>query len=65
MVGNIQGSLKLFDLLTGLVVVRHTYNKLPMSDHIVKILNNWRGKSDKANYGNMLQFRNINKAKFD
>ncbi len=36
-----------------------------MLDWIVKLLDKSGHKLDKANYGDMLQFRNINKAKLD
>ena len=31
----------------------------------MKLVNKWGQKSDKANYGNTLKFRNRNKNKFD
>ena len=61
----LRGLLKCFDLLTGLVVGRRTFDVLPMPDRVVKLLNEWGSKSDKANYGTTLQFRNRNKVKFD
>ena len=63
--GNLQESLKCFDLPTELVVIRHMYDILPMPDQVIKLINKWGSNSDKANYGTMLQFCNRNKAKFD
>ena len=42
--GNLQGSTKCFDLLTGKVVVRRTVKELPWPDRLLKLVNKWREK---------------------
>ena len=37
--GNLQGSLKFFDLETGKVVVRHSFKVLPMPNRLAKLAN--------------------------
>ncbi len=39
--GNIHSLLKCFDLLTGWVVIQHTFSMLYMPDMIMKLLNKW------------------------
>ena len=36
-----------------------------MPDRVVKLVNEWGHKSNKANYGDTLKFQNRNKNKFD
>jgi hypothetical protein len=43
--GNLQGSVKSFDLETGMVVKRHTVTELPMPDDIIEKVNEWGRKS--------------------
>ena len=44
---NRQGSLKCFDLKTGSVVTRRTFDVLPMPDRIANQVNSWEMKSKK------------------
>ena len=39
--GNLQGSLKCFDLSMGRVAVRRSFKVLPMPNHVVKLANCW------------------------
>ena len=63
--GNLQGSLKCFDLITGKVIVRRTIKVLPIPDRILKLANRWGKTSRSEQYGNKLEFLNRHKAKYD
>ena len=63
--GNIQGSVKCFDLLTGKVVVCWTIRELPIPDRVLRLANHWGKESRTVEYGNKLEFLNRLKEKFD
>jgi len=63
--GNLQGSLKCFDLLTGKLVIRRTFKCLPIPDRIIKLVNLWGKTSRSKQFGNTLEFRDRNKVKYD
>ena len=63
--GNEQGSIYAFDLKTGKVVTRRTFDRLPMPDRVLKIVNEW-GKGTKViKYGSKLEFLNRHQEKFN
>ena len=63
--GNLQGSLKCFDLITGKVIVRRTFRTIPIPDRILKLVNRWGKTSRSEQYGNKLEFLNRHRAKYD
>ena len=63
--GNLQGSLKCFDILTGKVVTRRTIKVLQMPDRFLKTLNRWGLTSQTTVFGDKLEFLNIMKSKYD
>ena len=63
--GNLQGSLKCFDLLTGKLVIRRTFKCLPLPERIIKLVNLWGKTSRSKQFGNTLEFRDRNKVKYD
>ena len=63
--GNLQGLLKIFDILTGKVVTRRTIKVLPMPDGFLKTLNRWGLTSRKTVFGDKLEFLNRMKSKYD
>ena len=56
--GNIQGSMKCFDLKTGRVVKCCTITVLPMPDRIIKQVQKWGKKSKQQRSKNKLDFLN-------
>ena len=63
--GNLQGSVKCFSLLTGKLLIRRTVKTLPIPDRILKLINKWGRSSRSKQFGNTLEFRDRNKAKYD
>ena len=63
--GNRQGLLTCFDLKTGSVVTRRTFDVLPMPDRIVKQVNAWGVKSKKEIRKIKLKFQNRKGKMFD
>ena len=63
--GNLQGSVKCFDLLTGKVIIRRTIKVLPIPGRIVKLANAWGKTSKSKEFRNTLEFRNRKNAKYD
>ena len=63
--GNLQESLKCFDILTGKVVTRRAVKVLSMPDRFLKILNRWGLTSRTTVFGDKLKFLNIMKSKYD
>ena len=63
--GNLQGSLKCFDILTGKVVTRRTIKVLPMPDRFLKTPNRWGLMSRTTVFGDKLEFLNRMKSKYD
>ena len=54
--GNWQGSQVCFDPETGRVVLRRVIKVLPMTDSVIKVINDW-GKSQKnMDFKNQLEF---------
>ena len=56
--GNIQGSLKCFDLRMGKVVLRRTFVERPMPARVLKLVNAWGKNPQGVLYGNKFEFRN-------
>jgi len=50
--GNMQESLKCFDIKTGKVVTCRTINVLPMPDDVIKTVNRWGQGTKAITYGN-------------
>ena len=63
--GNVQGSIKCFDLITGKVIMRRTIKVLLRPGIILKLANRWRESSRSQQYGNKLEFLDRKKARFD
>jgi hypothetical protein len=63
--GNLQGSVKCFDLETGMVVKRRTIVELPMPDEIIAKVSEWGEKSMKEQFHHKLEFLNRMKQKYD
>ena len=63
--GHLQGSLKCFDLTTGLVVTRHMYTVMPLTEKVAARLNWWGKRTTSGTHENKLEFRNRNGAKYD
>ena len=63
--GNLQGSIKCLDLMTGKVVRRRTFDVLPYPDRVLKLVNAMGKMGKVEKYGNKLKFLNRHKAKFD
>ena len=61
--GNLQGSVKCYDLLTGKVVVRRTIKVLPMPERLLRLANQWGKSSRSEQYGNKLEFLDCHKEK--
>ena len=62
--GNVQGSLKCFDLETGRIVKRRTVTPVPMPNRILKKIKKWGQKSKQMRSQRRLDFLNRNKEKF-
>jgi len=56
--GNIQCSLKYFDLKTAKVVTRRTFNILTMPDRVIKMVNTLGNGQNAIKYGNKVEFLN-------
>ena len=54
--GNMQGSLKCFDIKTGKVVTRRTIKVITMPDDNIKTVNRWGQGQRAVTYGNKLEF---------
>eukprot|EP00804_Cyclotella_cryptica_P008907 CCRYP_012017-RA/>CCRYP_012017-RA protein AED:0.23 eAED:0.23 QI:0/0/0/0.75/0.33/0.25/4/0/1155 len=63
--GNLQGSVKCFDLKTGMVVKRCTVAELPMPDAVIRKISFWGKKSKQAQFPDKLQFLSRMKETFD
>ena len=63
--GNLQGSLKCFDILTGKVATRRTIKVLLMPDRFLKTLNMWGLTSRTTFFEDKLEFLNRIKSKYD
>ena len=63
--GNIQESLKCFDLKSGKVVMRRVFKVIPMPDRVVKLVNDWGMQFKKENNKNKLFLLNRHGKKFD
>ena len=63
--GNLQGSIKCFDLIMCKVILCWTIKGLPMPERILKLANHWEKSSWSQQYGNTLEFLGRKKAKFD
>ena len=63
--GNIQGSLKYFDLKKGKLVIRRIAKQIPWPDRILKVANTWDRKSKKLILKNTIQFLNRKGKKFN
>ena len=63
--GNLQGSLKCFDLLTGKVLTRRTMKGLPLSDRVLARVNRWGKMTCTQQYENRLEFLDRNEKRFN
>eukprot|EP00804_Cyclotella_cryptica_P002560 CCRYP_010401-RA/>CCRYP_010401-RA protein AED:0.15 eAED:0.13 QI:0/0/0/0.5/1/1/8/0/1350 len=63
--GNLQGSIKCFDLKTGMVVKRRVVHELPMPDSVIRRISYWEKKSKQAQFPEKLQFLNRLKERFE
>jgi len=65
--GNMQGSLKCFDIKTGKVVTHRTNKVIPMPDDIIiiKTVNGWDQGQNAITFGNKLELLNHAKKRFD
>ncbi len=63
--GNLQGSVKCFDLLTGKLVIRRTVKVVPYPDRIIRLANSWGKQSRSKQFGNKLEFLDRNKVRYD
>ena len=63
--GNLQGSVKCFDIKTGKVMIRRTFDTLPMPDRVLKLVNIWGKNSKNKAHKNKLEFLDRMGEKFD
>ena len=63
--GNIQGSVKCYNLDTQQIIKRRTVTPLPMPDRIIKLITRLGKKSKQSRTTDKLTFLNRHKAKFD
>ena len=63
--GNMQGSLKCFDLKTGKVVTRRIIKQIPWLERTLKIANAWGRKSKRLILKDSITFTNQHGKKFD
>ena len=62
--GNIQGSLKCFDIKTGKVVTRRSFTEFPMPDRVIKKVNHWGKTQKNLKYGRNVEFLNRSREQF-
>ena len=62
---NIQGTKKVFDLVTGVVEKPRSVTPFPMPDRVINIVNAWGRRYQKEEQLNKMEFLNNKKLKFD
>ena len=63
--GNLQGSVKCFDLLTGKLIIQRTVKTVPYPHRIIRLANSWGKKYRSKQFGNNLEFRDWKKLQYD
>ena len=62
--GNLQGSIKCFDLLTGQVIRRRRFTPMPMTVNVLKLANRWGKMTRTIQYGVIVEFLNRNQPRY-
>ena len=62
---NIQGTKKVFDLVTGVVKKPRSVTPFPMPDRVINLVNAWGRRYQKEEQMNKMEFLNRKKLKFD